>query len=111
MVERYAINQYEQAAQLLPARWQRIAMQLPDWQKEQAEELRLRTGHPMTVLLPQGEQTIGEDAVVTQGDLELLCDTVTGYSRYAAVETMARGYITAKGGFRIGLCGTVVLQD
>lgn len=111
MVERYAISQYEQAAHLLPVRWQRLALQLPDWQKEQAEELRLRAGHPMTVLLPQGEQTVGKDAVVTQGDLELLCDTVTGYSRYAAAETMARGYITAKGGFRIGLCGTAVMQD
>ena len=106
MVERYAISQYEQAARLLPVRWQRIALQLPDWQKEQAEELRLRAGHPMTVLLPRGEQV-----VVTQGDIELLCDTVTGYSRYAAAETMARGYITAKGGFRIGLCGTAVVQE
>lgn len=111
MLERYAIEQYEQAAHLLPVRWQRVAMQLPDWQKEQAEEIRLRTGHPLTVLLPQGESAVGEDAVVTQGDLELLCDTVTGYSRYAAADTMARGYITAKGGFRIGLCGTAVLQD
>ena len=42
MVERYAISQYEQAAHLLPVRWQRLALQLPDWQKEQAEELRLR---------------------------------------------------------------------
>ena len=111
MVERYAVSQYEQAAHLLPVRWQRIALRLPDWQKEQAEELRLRAGHPMTVLLPQGECGLGEDAVVTQGDLELLCDTVTGYSRYAAAETMARGYITAKGGFRIGLCGTAVMQE
>ena len=65
MVERYAISQYEQAARLLPVRWQRIALQLPDWQKEQAEELRLRAGHPMTVLLPRGEQVVGEEAVVT----------------------------------------------
>ena len=36
-----------------------------------------------------GEQVVGEEAVVTQGDIELLCDTVTGYSRYAAAETMA----------------------
>ena len=111
MVERYAISQFEQAARLLPVRWQRIALQLPDWQKEQVEELRLRAGHPMTVLLPRGEQVVGEEAVVTQGDIELLCDTVTGYSRYAAAETMARGYITAKGGFRIGLCGTAVVQE
>ena len=111
MDESYAIRRYEQAAALLPLRWQQQARQLPPRQMARAEELRLRAGHPMTVLLPRGEQVVGEEAVVTQGDIELLCDTVTGYSRYAAAETMARGYITAKGGFRIGLCGTAVVQE
>lgn len=113
MEERYAIARYEQAVRLLPIKWQRPAMQIPDWQKAKAEELRLRAGHPMTILLPEGEHAIQkpEQDVVLQGDIEMLCDTVTGYSRYAAVETMSRGYITAKGGFRIGLCGTAVVQE
>ena len=55
MDERYAISRYEQAALLLPAKWQRLARQLPDHQKARAEELRLRAGQPMTVLLPEGE--------------------------------------------------------
>ena len=33
MDERYAIERYEQAAALLPMRWQRVALQMPDWQK------------------------------------------------------------------------------
>lgn len=33
MQEEYAIRRYEQAAALLPMRWQRLARQLPDWQK------------------------------------------------------------------------------
>ena len=44
MQEEYAIRRYEQAAALLPMRWQRLARQLPDWQKARAEELRLRAG-------------------------------------------------------------------
>ena len=114
MVERYAISQYEQAARLLPVRWQRIALQLPDWQKEQVEELRLRAGGPMTVLLPEGEVVPGPSdppPTVTQSDLEQLCDAVTDYSRYAAGETLSRGYLTARGGFRVGVCGTAVLRD
>ena len=38
MQEEYAIRRYEQAAALLPMRWQRLARQLPDWQKARAEE-------------------------------------------------------------------------
>ena len=114
MDENYAIARYEQAAALLPIRWQRPARQLPDWQKVQAEELRLRVGQPMTVLLSEGEHLLpqeGGQTIVTQSDLEQLCDGVTGYSRYAAGETLRCGYLTAQGGFRIGLCGTVVLQE
>lgn len=44
----YAIARYEQAAELLPIRWQQAARRLPDWRKAQAEEFRLRTGRPMT---------------------------------------------------------------
>lgn len=113
MQEEYAIRRYEQAAALLPMRWQRLARQLPDWQKARAEELRLRAGRAMTVLVPEGEVPVSGEmpqAVVTQTDLEQLCDSVTGYSRYAAADTLSRGYLTARGGFRIGVCGTAVLR-
>ena len=113
MDESYAIRRYEQAAALLPLRWQQQARQLPPRQMARAEELRLRTGGPMTVLLPEGEITPGQGGqspTVTQTDLEQLCDAVTDYSRYAAGETLSRGYLTARGGFRVGVCGTAVAE-
>ena len=99
MDESYAIRRYEQAAALLPLRWQQQARQLPPRQMARAEELRLRAGGPMTVLLPEGEITPGQGGqspTVTQTDLEQLCDAVTDYSRYAAGETLSRGYLTAR---------------
>ena len=114
MDENYAIARYEQAALLLPVRWQVPARRLPDWQKSLAEEVRLRVGQPATVLLPEGELLLPQEGLpmaVTQNDLEQLCDGVTGYSRYAAAETLRLGYLTADGGFRIGVCGTTVLQE
>lgn len=111
-MEKGAIERFEQAADLLPMRWRWLARQLPDWQKAVGEELRLRGGCPMTVLLPEGERMVSSDgSVVTQSDLEQLCDTVTGYSRYAAVDTISAGYLTAPGGFRVGICGTAVIRD
>ena len=90
MDESYAIRRYEQAAALLPLRWQQQARQLAPGQMALAEELRLRAGRPMTVLLPEGEITPGQGGqspTVTQTDLEQLCDAVTDYSRYAAGDT------------------------
>lgn len=114
MEETYAIRRYEQASALLPLRWQQLAGRLPNWKKAQAEEFRLRAGKPMTVLLPEGESYLTEEInrmMVTQPDLEQLCDTVTGYSRYAAGDTLSRGYLTAQGGFRVGICGTAVMRE
>ncbi len=111
MEETYTIRRCEQAAALLPPRWQRLARELPEEIKEQAEEFRLRVGQVPTVLLPEGEQPLGKAEPVTQADLEQLCDTVTGYSRYAAEDTLRQGYLTARGGFRIGVCGTAVLRQ
>lgn len=114
MEENSAIARYEQALQLLPARCQRLGAQLPDHQKARAEELRLRVGYPMTVLLPEGEVWPSREKPameISQTDLEQLCDIVTGYSRYAVSDTMAQGYLTAAGGFRVGLCGTAVMRE
>ena len=110
----YAIGRYEQAAELLPARWQQAARRVPDYRKARAEEFRLRAGRPMTLVTPEGELFVSDELPrqsVTQADLEQLCDVVTGYSRYAASEAMGKGYLVGRGGFRVGLCGTVVLRE
>ena len=114
MDERYAVERYEQAVSLLPLRWRKVALQIADWKKALVEEIRLRTGQPMTVLLSEGEQFLQQETprmVVEQNDLEQLCDIVTEYSRYAACDTISAGYLSAKGGFRVGICGSAVMQD
>lgn len=109
-----AVGRYEQAVELLPGRWQQAARRVPEHRKALAEEFRLRTGRPMTLVTCEGEMLVSDEVPrqsVTQADLEQLCDTVTGYSRYAAAETMAKGYLIGRGGFRIGLCGTVTVRE
>ena len=53
--EAYAIRRYQQAAALLPLRWQRLCRQVPEEQQAEAEELRLRAGQTLTLLLRGGE--------------------------------------------------------
>lgn len=103
-----AIRRYEEAAQFLPEHLRMLALTLPETQREEAEEFRLRVGQPMTVLLPAGETALR--AAVRPEDLEALCDLATEFSRYAAAETLREGYLPVRGGFRIGLCGTAVMK-
>ena len=107
MTEEYALSRYEEACALLPGRLQGAAMSLPLRQKAQAEELRLRIGRPMHITFPEGESPLPQTRVI-RSDLEQVLDRATEYSRYAAAETIRRGYVTASGGFRVGLCGTAL---
>lgn len=103
------LKRYELAAGFLPSRLRKAAMRLTREERSIAEEFRLRVGHPMTVLLPEGE--LETELMVEPEDLETLCDLSTGFSRYAAGETIKEGYIPVKGGFRVGLCGTAVMKN
>ena len=88
------VLRYEEAASVLPVRLRKLAMALPDDQKGAAEEFRLRTGQPLTVLLPSGEVTL--EAVVEPEELDTLCDIATEFSRYAAAETLREGYLSVR---------------
>ena len=103
------ILRYEAAAAILPVRLRRAALALPPEERKTAEELRLRAGRPMTVLLPEGEKEL--EVTVEPEELETLCDLATEFSRYAAAETLREGFLPVRGGFRVGLCGTAVMKD
>ena len=102
-------RRYEEAARVLPGRLRALALTQPPQVRRLAEEFRLRAGRPLAVLLPEGERTLGD--TVAQEDLEALCDLATDYSRYAAEETLRQGYLSVRGGFRVGLCGTAVMKN
>ena len=103
------ILRYEEAAAILPVRLRKAALALPAEERKTAEELRLRAGQPMTVLLPGGEKEF--EVVVEPEELETLCDLATEFSRYAAAETLREGFLPVRGGFRVGRCGTAVMKD
>ena len=108
------IYRYEQACEFLPHRLKRLALALPDKQKERTEEFRLRVLRPMTVLTPEGELNAapeGSASLVTAEDLEQMLGAVTEYSRYACIETLRQGFLPLRGGFRLGVCGSAVVRE
>ncbi len=109
MTEEYAAGRYEEACGLLPERLRGAALGIDRGRKAAAEELRLRIGRPIFLTLPDGEYAL-PDTHVTRENLEHILDKATEYSRYTAEETLRQGYVTAEGGFRIGVCGTAVME-
>ena len=104
-----AVRGYQNAAAVLPLRLRREAMALPEERQALAEELRLRVGRAMTVLLPEGE--VPFSVTVEQEDLEGLCNIASDFSRYASAESLRRGYLSVRGGCRVGFCGSAVMKE
>ena len=94
------------AAEVLPCELRRALDRLdPSW-SEQTEELRLRHGFPMSVTV--GSRELETDSCpVTEEHLRAVLELSTQASAQTVLEQVRSGFVTLKGGHRIGLCGTV----
>lgn len=77
---------------------------------QRVEELRLRRGFPMTALLPEGECPLGGDPV-EEKDLREVLERASQASAHTVLDHARSGFVTLRGGHRIGLCGTVSRRD
>ena len=76
--------------------------------KDEAQELRLRLGQPPELVLSAGSKWLPHS--ITAQDIGFVIHTASKYSPWAAA-TAAKGYITAPGGHRIGICGEVIVKE
>lgn len=98
------------AAQVLPHDLRQELDRLNgDW-AERTEELRLRRGFPMTVNVGGTERQSG-GSIVTEEHLRMVLENASQASAHTVLEQVKRGYVTLRGGHRIGLCGTVARRD
>ncbi len=104
-----AVERFDRAALLLPHNLRDRARELKREERASCEEFRLRLGYPASVVMPEGERSMGGDPV-TKRELGFVLEAATGASVHSASSRLAEGFITAKGGFRVGLCGAVGLS-
>ena len=110
MKDASAAAKYEQACEFLPSRLCVPAMDISREKMAAVEEIRLRVGRPIHLVISEGEFPLSRTRVIGE-DLEHVLDRVTEFSRYTAEETLRMGFVTAQGGYRVGICGTVISVD
>ncbi len=99
----------DQAAEILPGELRRRVLALPEQTRTETEELRLRVGRPLFVLGPDGEEPL-EGTMVTPETLETVLELASAGSVHTVMDQVKNGFITVRGGHRLGLCGTAVME-
>ena len=101
---------FENAAALLPLDMRSDVLALPEGLRAGAEELRLRAGRRLSLAMPEGESPVGK-RTVTPRDLDTVLENATRASAHTALESVASGFVTVRGGCRVGLCGETVVRE
>lgn len=101
---------WEQAAAVLPEQRRNSLCALGGDRLDGLEELRLRRGFPMTALLPEGEAE-ADGPPVGEDDLRQVVENATQASAHTALDRVRQGFVTLRGGHRVGLCGSVVKRE
>ncbi len=77
--------------------------------EEDVEEIRIRVGRPLEVMAGRrvhyGIRPIGRE------EAEIFMNKISQFSFYMLDEELRRGYITIKGGHRVGIAGKVILEN
>ncbi len=96
--------------------WASLMDILPFWIRETVykhkeigmTEIRLRLGMPPEMILENTKKQLFRK--VTQEDLTFCINVASRYSPWAA-STVSMGFITVKGGHRIGICGSTIVKE
>jgi len=76
--------------------------------REQIYEVRIKIGKPILVYSKHGESII--NYIPTKEDVKSMIQKISNYSLYAYEEDIRQGFITIKGGHRIGIAGECVME-
>ncbi len=98
------MDSFTMACELLPAAFRQ---RVRESGYTAAEEIRLRIGQPLSLVLDGREQELGGEKLSSRELMQVL-EKATGASLHSAAPAMAKGYISYKG-LRIGLCGTAAI--
>ena len=76
---------------------------------EHIYEVRIKVGNPILVYSKYGENII--NYCPTREELKNMMQKISNYSLYAYEEDIRQGFITIKGGHRIGIAGECVMEN
>ena len=102
---------FDQAACQIPL-YREALLQVPASVKDQAYDIRLCGGQPVSIWGREGACFLREGGGVAHAPEELRRAFLQacGHSVFSHEQELREGYLRLEGGFRAGVCGTAVLE-
>ena len=92
----------------LPEKWGQVIREEDALREERISEIRLRVGEPIRLRYGVAEVAVSHERITAQC-LERVISSCCHHSRYAMESELKNGYITIRGGHRIGMAGQAVI--
>ncbi|MDP4178260.1 MAG: stage III sporulation protein AA [Bacillota bacterium] len=73
------------------------------------QEIRIKIGKP--IIFQIGSKETIYNYIASNEDLKNIMQRMSNYSLYAFNDALKQGYITLKGGHRVGICGSCVVEE
>lgn len=117
-----SIKSFNSATEVLCGEVGTVLSLLPESIKSTVHEIRLRSEKPLALSDGTTTMFVSEKGrilyslsdkafTVTQRNISDIFKSICNYSVYSHQNEIKNGYITIRGGHRIGLCGTAVIKD
>lgn len=110
----------EEIEQLFPDYLRFLCKKVKIYTKE-VQEIRIRVNKPVMVFMKNKECFITKDGEITyrqelaykieKTEIEDILNHICNHSMYAFEEEIKQGFLTVKGGHRIGLAGEIILEN
>lgn len=114
-----AIENLKHTIPYLPASVRQAVQSLPTEVQIQIQEIRLRCRRPVGITIAGREQFLSKQGMTddpeqaltaSRDELAKAFQAVCSYSVYSHERDIANGFVTIRGGCRVGFCGTAVMQ-
>lgn len=110
----------ESLFRILPASLAACLSRLPGETVRQLEEVRIRESRPLEIVTVSGSRFVSRTGELsthpanaclpTREECALFLDKLSNHSLYTLEEELRRGFITVRGGHRVGITGRAVLE-
>lgn len=113
-----AMENLKTTAEYLPPSVGKAVLRMETGLQEGVQEIRLRSARPAGICISGRERFLREDGTLTELPAEALTvspeeilrafQAVCAYSLHSHEQDLAEGFVTIRGGCRVGICGTAV---